>query len=95
MERFNTCDLREKDIINICNGNKVGRPSDFEFNLHDGKITALIITRSSGFLGLGKEMDIFIPWDKIECIGEDAILVRLPQGECYSPEFPRNRRNFW
>jgi hypothetical protein len=40
-------------------------------------------------------MDIFIPWDKIECIGEDAILVRLPQGECYSPEMPPKKRNFW
>ena len=95
MERFNTCDLREKDIINICNGSKLGRPSDFEFELRDGKITALIVTRQSGFLGLGREMDIFIPWDKIECIGEDAILVRLPQGESYSPEIPRNKKNFW
>lgn len=95
MERFSTCDLREKEIINLCNGTKLGCPSDFEFNVSDGKITAIIITRPSGFLGLGRGNDIFIPWDKIECIGEDAILVRLSQSEYYSPELPKKRKNYW
>ena len=95
MERFSTCDLRDKEIINLCNGSKLGCAGDFEFNISDGKITAIIIKRPSGFLGLGRGNDIFIPWDRIECIGEDAILVRLSQSEYYSPELPRKKRNYW
>ena len=97
MERFNTCDLREKEIINLCNGTKIGHTSDFEFDLRDGKITAIIVTRPSGFLGFGKEIDIFIPWDKIECIGEDAILVRLTPDEivCIEEEKRKKKKNYW
>ena len=81
MERFSTCDLREKEVINLCDGIRLGCPIDFEFNVCDGKITAIIVSRPSGFLGLSHANDLTIPWGKIECIGEDAILVRLPASE--------------
>lgn len=77
MERFSTCDLRQKDVINLCDGVRLGTPVDFEFNVSDGRITALVVSRPSGFLGLSHANDLTIPWAKIECIGEDAILVRL------------------
>ncbi|MBQ8330931.1 MAG: YlmC/YmxH family sporulation protein [Clostridia bacterium] len=81
MERFSTCDLREKEVINLCDGTRLGCPVDFEFNVFDGKITGLIVSRPSGFLGLSHANDLMIPWGKIECIGEDAILVRLSPSE--------------
>ena len=77
MERFSTCELREKEVINLHDGTRLGCPCDFEFNVYEAAITALIIPRSGGFLGLGRSNDIVIPWDKIECIGTDAILVRV------------------
>ena len=95
MERFSTCELRQKEIINVCNGSKMGCASDFEFNMSDGKITAIIVTKPSGFLGLGRGIDVFIPWDKIECFGEDTILVRLSSNDHYSPDLPRRKRKFW
>ena len=91
MERFSTCDLREKEVINLCDGTKLGCPTDFEFDACDGKITALIICVPSGFLGLGQSKDITIPWNKIDCIGADAILVRLTHGECCIPEKKKKR----
>ena len=81
MERFSTCELREKEVINLCDGTRLGCPCDFEFNVYEGAITALIVTRPSGFLGLSRANDIIIPWDKIECIGADAILVRMTSEE--------------
>ena len=78
MERFSTCELREKDVINVCDGANLGYPSDFEFNVYDGEITALIVSRSGGFLGFNKGNNIIIPWKNVECVGVDAILVRLP-----------------
>ena len=82
MERFSTCDLKQKEVINLCDGCRLGYPSDFEFNLCDGRILSIIVPRPSGFLGLGHSNDLIIPWNKIECIGEDAVLVRLSASEC-------------
>ena len=81
MERFSTCELRDKEVINLCDGARLGCPSDFEFSACDGKITALIVAGQGGFLGFGHSNDLLIPWCKIECIGEDAILVRLAPNE--------------
>ena len=81
MERLNTCSLREKEVINVCDGTRLGCPDDFEVNVCDGRIVAIIVSRPSGFLGLSHCNDLMIPWHKIECIGEDAILVRLPELE--------------
>ncbi len=77
MERFSTCELREKEVINLCDGTRLGCPSDFEFNVYEGAITAIIVPRPSGFLGLSHANDLIIPWESIECIGTDAILVRM------------------
>ena len=81
MERFSTCELREKEVINLCDGSKLGCPSDFEFDVYEGAITAIIIPRSGGFLGFNRGADIIIPWKNIECIGTDAILVRMSSDE--------------
>ena len=87
MERISTWRLREKDVINLCDGRNLGCPEDFEINVSDGRITAIVVSRPSGFLGLSHEKDIIIPWSRVECIGNDAILVKLMPGECnYSPE---------
>ena len=97
MERFSTCELREKEVINLCDGAKLGCPGDFEFNVCEGKITAIIVPRPSGFLGLSHANDLLIPWNKIECIGEDAILVRLSASEyCIAEkEKSKKRKNRW
>lgn len=94
MERFSTCDLREKDVINLCDGTKLGCPTDFEFDACDGRITAIVISVPSGFLGLGKSSDVVIPWNKIECIGEDAILVKLAKSELFMPESKKKKGIF-
>ena len=93
MERISTWKLRDKDVINLCDGKNLGCPEDFEINICDGRITALIVSRPSGFLGLSHDKDIIIPWNKIECIGNDAILVRIMAGECnYYPDRDKKRK---
>lgn len=96
MERFSTCELREKEVINVCNGTRLGCPCDFEFDACDGRIMALIVPRGSGFLGLGRGDDIVIPWCKIECIGADTILVKLsPEDYLDRDRDKKKRKNFW
>lgn len=96
MERFSTCELREKEVVNMCDGARLGCPCDFEFNVCDGRITALVVPRAGGFLGLGREEDIIIPWCKIECIGSDAILVKISPEDYKCPDRDKKRRkSFW
>ena len=77
MKRYSTADLRRLEIINLCDGTRLGRASDFEFDKDDARILALVITGNNGVFGMCREDDIVIPWHKIECFGEDTILVRL------------------
>ena len=76
MNVCSTEDIRKKEIINLCDGSRLGCATDFEVNVCDAKILALIIT-SGGWFGIGKCDRIIIPWENIECIGEDTILVKL------------------
>lgn len=77
MKRYSTVDLRQLEIINLCDGTRLGYACDFEFDSECEKILALVIRGSNGFFGIGKCDDLVIPWNMIECIGEDTILVRL------------------
>ena len=81
MSICSTEDIRKKEIINLCDGARLGCATDFEINLCDAKIVALVIA-SSGWLGFWKNEKTVIPWEKIECIGEDTILVRMESISC-------------
>lgn len=81
MDIISTADLRKKEIINLCDGARLGYACDFEFDKCSAQITGLIIEIDSGFLGLGADRGEVIPWCKVECIGEDTILVNLTSNE--------------
>ena len=91
MQRCNSEDFREKEVVNVCDGKKLGCVAEIEFNVCDGRLTAIIVPVEGGFLGLGSRDRIVIPWEKIETIGDDAILVRLAPEEC-CPVPPQGKR---
>ncbi|MCR4780362.1 MAG: YlmC/YmxH family sporulation protein [Ruminiclostridium sp.] len=69
-------DIRNKEIINIKSGRKIGYADDIEFDTCTAKICRLVIFGKAKLFGLlGREDDISICWSDIEIIGEDAILV--------------------
>ena len=72
-----TARLAEKCVINLCDGKNLGYVCDVRFDTCDGRITALLIPREQGVFNFGKCENIVVPWDKIECIGEDAILIKI------------------
>ncbi len=72
--------LRRKEIVNVCDGRRMGCASDFEFDPCSGKIISIIVPGDAGVFGIGKRTEIVIPWNKIQCFGEDTILVRI-EGE--------------
>ena len=77
MKYQSTADLREKEVVNICDGAKLGCPDEFEMNMEDGRIIAIVVGNDNGLFGFGKKEETVIPWDKIQCIGEDTIIVKL------------------
>lgn len=69
-------DLRSKEIVNIRDGARLGSICDLEVDTENGRLVALVIYGRSKAMGLlGREDDIIIPWDSIDVIGDDAILV--------------------
>ncbi len=73
-------DFRQKEVINISDGKRLGFVSDVEIDLESGKIDAIILPGVGRLFGLlGKENEFVIPWEKIKKIGEDIILVDLEE----------------
>jgi len=71
-------DMREKEVINIRDGVKIGFIYDFEIDLENGRILAIVVPGPGKVLGLfGKNNDYLIDWQQIVKIGTDAILVKI------------------
>ena len=69
-------DLKCKEVINICDGCRLGYVCDVELELPAGRVVALIVPGPSRFFGLfGRTCDYCIPWPCVKRIGEDIILV--------------------
>lgn len=73
---ISTEELKEKEVINILSGEKLGYADDFEIDTETGKVIALVILGRNRFFGLfGREDNIVIPFSEIQLIGHDTILV--------------------
>ncbi len=69
-------DMRNKEVINVKDGMRLGCVCDVEIDTCTAKLCAIIIYgRLKCFGLLGREDDIVIRWCDIEVIGEDTILV--------------------
>ena len=69
-------EFRQKEVINVSDGRRLGFVSDVEVSLEEGKIEAIVIPGSCRLFGLiGKDNEFIIPWEKIKKVGEDIILV--------------------
>lgn len=81
-------DLRNKEVINVRDGSRIGCVNDVEVDIKCAKVVAIVIYGRLKLFGiLGREEDIVIKWENIEVVGEDTILVK------YSPII-RKRRKF-
>lgn len=69
--------LRCKEVINLCDGCRLGYVGDVEIDVLCGRVVAIVVPGRCRFFGLfGREDDYIIPWESIEKIGDDIILVR-------------------
>ena len=77
-DRMTFSELRQTDVLNICDGRRLGRPYDICLNEH-ACVEAIIVPEQCGMLGMFKldKEGLMIPWDRIRRIGDDVILVEL------------------
>lgn len=80
-------ELRDKEVINIKNGFRMGYVNDIEFDTVTGSIVSLVIYGKSKIMGiLGREDDMIVRWEDIDVIGDDTILV------CTDTYFPPQKK---
>lgn len=71
-------DLRRKEVINMCDGARLGAVCDLEMDACSGTVYAIIVPGPPRFWGLMRSSDeLVIPYNKILKIGDDVILVDL------------------
>lgn len=69
-------ELKNKYVINVRNGSRLGYVSDLELDTSAATINAITVRgRLRAFGLLGREPDMTVPWENVEVIGEDTVLV--------------------
>ncbi len=70
-------DLSFREVIDLDSGRRLGRVRDALVDGDTGKIAALIVPGRLRCLGLlGREEELVLPWETLERLGEDILLVR-------------------
>ena len=77
---INAMNIRDREVINIKDGRKLGVVSDVEIDFEEGRIVSIMLPGPGRFMGLfGKDTDIVIPWSNIKKVGIDVILVEIDE----------------
>jgi len=77
------CDLRQKEVINIPDCQRLGYVCDIEFDLVTCCIECLIVAGPCKIWGfIGREHEYVIEMSCVCNIGEDVILVKIDPDEC-------------
>jgi len=92
-------DLHDKEVINISTGARLGIVDDVEVDSCNARLCAVVVHGRPKCLGLlGYEEDLVIPWERIEVVGEETVLVNVTDmpSHCREPRrwpwFRRRKR---
>ncbi len=93
-------DLRHKEVISAVDGVRIGYVDDIIVETNSSNVVAFVIFNRIFFFGIfGNKGDYIIPWEKIQMIGEDVIIVSCktpkPQKSARKPLFFWKNRNFF
>ena len=89
------CQLHRKEVINLCDGCRLGCVGDLEMTLPDGTVKALIVFGPCRFFGLfGRGEDYYIPMECVQKFGSDVVLVDKPVQK-RPPQANERKRRKW
>lgn len=74
-------ELKNREVVNIRDGKRLGHVMDVEFCRETGQIEAIVVPGGFDFLALirGEKKGIVIPWCQICTFGDDIILVQFDE----------------
>ncbi|SES62578.1 YlmC/YmxH family sporulation protein [[Clostridium] polysaccharolyticum] len=76
-------ELRQKEVINVVDGQKLGYVCDLDFDLACGAINCIIVPGPCKVFGfIGRESEFVIDLCDIEKVGGDVILVDIDPEKC-------------
>ena len=82
-------EFRNKEIINVTNGVKIGYVDDIIFDVQNAEVVSIVVYGRNRLFGiLGRDEDMTIKWSDIEIIGEDTILIK-DEGEYQKRKPPK------
>lgn len=84
-------DLREKEVINVYSGSRLGRIVDVVFDVASGEVLGIVVPGDKKLFK--KSEDVFVPLDKLKRIGSDVILVGLQNEGVYSNTRQRSEQS--
>ena len=91
LERF-SC-LRRKEVVNVCDGCRLGYVGDLEIKYPEGEIKAIVVFGPCRFFGLfGRGEDYYIPWECVQKFGRDIVIVDKPFQRRDPPPQRKKRR---
>ena len=86
--------LRRKEVINLCDGSRLGFVGDLDILVPEGTVQGIIVFGPCRFFGLfGRGEDFYIPWDCTRKFGDDIILIDKPFQKRQPP--PPRRKKGW
>lgn len=71
-------ELRYKDVIRTEDGARLGYVGDVELDTQNARLCSIVISGRFRWLPFGREEDLVVPWESIQVIGEDTVLVQVP-----------------
>ena len=80
-------EIRRKDVVNICDGRKMGKPIDLILDDSACAEALVVPGRSGGLLGLFRpdREGVVIPWGRVRRVGDDVILVEVDSERADAP----------
>lgn len=77
------CELREKEVVNVCDGERLGNVCDVDFEERTGRICTLVIPGPCKIFGIiGRDSEYLIPYECVKRIGADVVLVEIEAAKC-------------
>ncbi len=71
-------DLKQREVININNGQVLGFVVDLNAEFGRGTIKSIVVAQTGKIIkSLAGKNTMEIPWDRVKVIGEDVILVDI------------------
>ena len=71
--------MHRKEVINVSDGCRLGFVADVDVKIPEGKVVAIVVLGPCRWFGLfGRGEEFYIPWDCIQRIGDDIILIDKP-----------------